>query len=293
MRLLRLTVAIGGLLAVAGGSSVLSATSATSPGARAHRCAPGFKHAVIAGRHRCLKAGQRCNRRHDREYHRYGFHCHSGRLTRRRPPPPPPPIGADLTIALADAPDPVVAGATLTYTLTARNDGPSAATDVLVVDAVAPGLPVTIASFSASQGTCVSPNAAAVGCALGTLAGGASAIITIQVTATAAGTLSNRATIHSETMVDPDLADNSATTLTTVTAPPPAPPPPPGPPPGPPPPPPLGDCHPSYPDVCIAPPPPDLHCGDIPHRNFRVIYTVPDPDPHRFDGDRDGVGCEQ
>jgi micrococcal nuclease len=53
-----------------------------------------------------------------------------------------------------------------------------------------------------------------------------------------------------------------------------------------------GNCAPSYPDVCIPPPPPDLDCGDIPYRNFRVIYTVPDPDPHRFDSDRDGIGCE-
>jgi hypothetical protein len=54
----------------------------------------------------------------------------------------------------------------------------------------------------------------------------------------------------------------------------------------------AGNCAPSYPDVCIAPPPPDLDCGDIPFRNFRVIYTVPDPDPHRFDADHDGIGCE-
>ena len=52
------------------------------------------------------------------------------------------------------------------------------------------------------------------------------------------------------------------------------------------------NCAPSYPTVCIPPPPPDLDCGDIPYRNFSVIYTVPDPDPHRFDGDHDGVGCE-
>jgi hypothetical protein len=44
--------------------------------------------------------------------------------------------------------------------------------------------------------------------------------------------------------------------------------------------------------VHSATPPPDLDCGDIPYRNFRVIYTVPDPDPHRFDGDHDGIGCE-
>jgi micrococcal nuclease len=49
-----------------------------------------------------------------------------------------------------------------------------------------------------------------------------------------------------------------------------------------------GECDPSYPDVCIPPPPPDLDCRDVPYRNFRVLP----PDPHRFDRDRDGVGCE-
>jgi micrococcal nuclease len=47
-------------------------------------------------------------------------------------------------------------------------------------------------------------------------------------------------------------------------------------------------CDASYPGVCIPPPPPDLDCADIPYRNFRVVP----PDPHRFDGDRDGIGCE-
>ncbi len=56
--------------------------------------------------------------------------------------------------------------------------------------------------------------------------------------------------------------------------------------------PPSANCAASYPDVCIAPPPPDLDCGQITHRRFRVIHTVPSPDPHRFDGDRDGMGCE-
>lgn len=48
------------------------------------------------------------------------------------------------------------------------------------------------------------------------------------------------------------------------------------------------NCDPSYPTVCIPPPPPDLDCGDIPHRRFTVLQ----PDPHRFDGDKDGIGCE-
>jgi micrococcal nuclease len=48
------------------------------------------------------------------------------------------------------------------------------------------------------------------------------------------------------------------------------------------------DCDPAYPEVCIPPPPPDLDCQDIEYRNFTVL----DPDPHNFDGDDDGIGCE-
>ena len=47
-------------------------------------------------------------------------------------------------------------------------------------------------------------------------------------------------------------------------------------------------CSPSNPTVCIPPYPPDLNCGDIPFRRFQVLP----PDPHGFDGDNDGVGCE-
>ena len=50
----------------------------------------------------------------------------------------------------------------------------------------------------------------------------------------------------------------------------------------------LKKCDASYPTVCIPPPPPDLDCGQISYRNFKVVP----PDPHRFDGDHDGVGCE-
>jgi hypothetical protein len=49
-----------------------------------------------------------------------------------------------------------------------------------------------------------------------------------------------------------------------------------------------GNCHSSYPTVCIPPPPPDLDCGDIAFKNFKVVGS----DPHGFDGDNDGIGCE-
>lgn len=48
------------------------------------------------------------------------------------------------------------------------------------------------------------------------------------------------------------------------------------------------NCDPSYPTVCIPPPPPDLDCGQINYRRFQVLP----PDPHHFDGDHDGIGCE-
>jgi len=48
------------------------------------------------------------------------------------------------------------------------------------------------------------------------------------------------------------------------------------------------NCDPSYPDFCIPVDSPDLDCGDIPQKNFEVLQ----PDPQRFDGDKDGIGCE-
>lgn len=47
-------------------------------------------------------------------------------------------------------------------------------------------------------------------------------------------------------------------------------------------------CDPSYPGVCIPPGPPDLDCADVPYRKFVVTGA----DPHGFDGNHDGVGCE-
>jgi hypothetical protein len=48
------------------------------------------------------------------------------------------------------------------------------------------------------------------------------------------------------------------------------------------------DCDDSYPDVCIPPPPPVLECSDIDEHDFEVRGS----DPHGFDSNGDGVGCE-
>lgn len=47
-------------------------------------------------------------------------------------------------------------------------------------------------------------------------------------------------------------------------------------------------CDPSYVGACIPSPPPDLDCKDVSAKGFRVVGA----DPHRFDGDHDGLGCE-
>jgi polyhydroxyalkanoate synthesis regulator phasin len=48
-------------------------------------------------------------------------------------------------------------------------------------------------------------------------------------------------------------------------------------------------CDPSYPEICITTYSAELICADIPFRNFKVLL----PDPHGFDSDADGIGCEE
>lgn len=75
-------------------ASLLAATVcvATAQGRDQAACKP----VSIAGKSACLKVGQRCASKVDAKYHSYGFHCHSGRLTRattpKRPTPPPPAV---------------------------------------------------------------------------------------------------------------------------------------------------------------------------------------------------------
>lgn len=69
------------LLAIAVVAAVSGVGATASTGNAVKPCAAGFVHAIIAGKHECLRAGQRCDRRSDKQYHRYGFHCHGRRLS--------------------------------------------------------------------------------------------------------------------------------------------------------------------------------------------------------------------
>ena len=70
--------------AVAAGSGTVGGLGAARDKASridgATRCRAGSVQAVINGKQTCLRAGKRCAKRFDRQYHHYGFHCHTGRL---------------------------------------------------------------------------------------------------------------------------------------------------------------------------------------------------------------------
>jgi uncharacterized repeat protein (TIGR01451 family) len=118
---------------------------------------------------------------------------------------------ADLSITKTDSPDPVVVGNTLTYTLTMTNSGPSAATNVTVVD----DLPDTVIFGSAtpSQESC-EESGGIVTCNLGHLSPLTSATITISVTPTEAGVITNTADVSADQ--NDLIPDNSASQDTTV-----------------------------------------------------------------------------
>jgi uncharacterized repeat protein (TIGR01451 family) len=118
---------------------------------------------------------------------------------------------ADTGIGVTASPDPVIAGNTLSYTITVTNSGPNAATGVSVTDTLPSG--AGFVSVTPSQGTC--SGTSTVTCNLGTISNLATATVTLAVTATAGGTLSNTASVASSSC-DPVTGNNSATAITAV-----------------------------------------------------------------------------
>jgi len=119
---------------------------------------------------------------------------------------------ADLSITKSDFPDPVLVRQRLTYAITLTNRGPSAATGVMVTDTL-PSSAIFI-SATPSQGSCTR-SGATVTCTIGTLANGATARVTIVVTPTAVGTITNRVSVRGNE-VDPNTANNDAMATTKV-----------------------------------------------------------------------------
>lgn len=75
-RTLAVLLAVGALLGAPAVAPVIEPVGSPVAVAEAKKCSGGYKHAVIGGAHKCLRRGQYCARSRDREYHKYGFHCH-------------------------------------------------------------------------------------------------------------------------------------------------------------------------------------------------------------------------
>ena len=116
----------------------------------------------------------------------------------------------DLSLSKSDSADPVTAGDTFAYVISARNVGANDAGTVTVTDP----LPSQVSYVSAtpSSGTC-HKSGSKVTCDLGQVNAGASAGVTIMVKASRSGTASNTASL---TSADDTNAANDVATQTTV-----------------------------------------------------------------------------
>ncbi len=122
---------------------------------------------------------------------------------------------ADLSVTVIPSQNPVVLFSNLTYFITVSNAGPSTATSVVLSHTLDPSL--SFVSMTSSQGA-ISRSGNTITANIGTLAGGVSALVTVQVIPTIQGpahTLSSVAGAQS----DPDQSDNSVTTSVQVAPP--------------------------------------------------------------------------
>ena len=123
-------------------------------------------------------------------------------------------IGASADISLEKTANPQTAsvGDNVTYTLTARNAGPSSAAGVAVHETLPSGMTFVSASAGCTGTTTIT-------CSAGTITAGGSAVFTIVVTvgASRAGdNVANIATVDSTTPHDPDPSNNTAGSTVTV-----------------------------------------------------------------------------
>lgn len=125
-------------------------------------------------------------------------------------------VSSDLSISLADSPDPVTAGTNLTYVATANNGGPSDATGVTITLPLPTGTSLVSGTVSGG-GSCAG---APVVCSVtGSMAPGASRTATLVVAvapSVPSGSLINASATVASASADPNSGNNVASTTTDV-----------------------------------------------------------------------------
>jgi CSLREA domain-containing protein/uncharacterized repeat protein (TIGR01451 family) len=117
---------------------------------------------------------------------------------------------ADLATTMTASPGTLGQGDTLTYSITATNNGPDQATGVKIALSLAKGM--TVSSAKPSQGSCA---ANGIECTLGTFAKGSSATIAVKVKPSVIGSAVAVSNVSSDA-ADPLPSNNSAQTSTNV-----------------------------------------------------------------------------
>jgi len=122
-------------------------------------------------------------------------------------------VAADLSVSKTANASSVIAGETLTYTITVTNAGPAAATQIVLTDT----LPAAVSVVTAPP-NCVANNGVLI-CPVGDLAAGQATDfdLVVAVAPDARNSLTNAVTVSS-TEIDPHPANNSDTAVTPVTA---------------------------------------------------------------------------
>ncbi len=126
---------------------------------------------------------------------------------------------ADLAIIKTDGVTSVVAGGSLTYTITASNAGPRNAPGAIVADTFPAALTGTWTCVGAGGGTCTASGSGNINDTVNLPSGGSvTYTVSAAVSASATGTLSNTATVTAPGGVtDPNPGNNSATDTDTIT----------------------------------------------------------------------------
>lgn len=121
------------------------------------------------------------------------------------------PPTADLSVGLFAAPNSLLVGQNVTYTVSVTNNGPSSASSIMVTNSYPAGLLLRNATIS--QGSLYVTNGNTVVCSFGSLAHGATASATITATASATGTLLSSARVFSTNPneIDPNPINNFVT----------------------------------------------------------------------------------